>query len=54
MLYNRVERRGVTAMDEKKMAENILKPWDDSVNRNSKDSVFCDLFEQPEYLLQMC
>ena len=40
-------------MDEKKMAENILKPLDDTVNRNSKDSVFCDLFEQPEYLLQM-
>ena len=40
-------------MDEKKMAENILKPLDDNVNRNSKDSVFCDLFEQPEYLLQM-
>ena len=41
------------ATDEKKMAENILKPLDDTVNRNSKDSVFCDLFEQPEYLLQM-
>jgi len=40
-------------MDKKKMAENILKPLDDTVNRNSKDSVFCDLFEQPEYLLQM-
>ena len=35
------------------MAGNILKPLDDQVNRNAKDSVFCDLFAQPEYLLQM-
>lgn len=39
--------------DESRMANNILKPLDDQVNRNAKDSVFCDLFAQPEYLLQM-
>ena len=37
----------------KHMAENILKPLDNRVNRNSKDSVFCDLFKEPEYLLQL-
>ena len=37
----------------KQMAEATLTPLDDQVNRNSKDSVFCDLFEEPEYLLQM-
>jgi len=37
----------------KALAGNILTPLDDQVNRNAKDSVFCDLFAQPEYLLQM-
>ena len=35
------------------MAEAILVPLDAQANRNSKDSVFCNLFEQPGYLLQM-
>ena len=36
---------------EKEMAEAVLKPLDDSVNRNSKDSVFCNLFSDPRYVL---
>ena len=32
-------------MDEKSMAEGILKPLDDRVNRNAKDNVFCDLLQ---------
>jgi len=35
------------------MAEAILKPLDENVNRNSKDSVFCNLFSDPQYILQI-
>ena len=37
----------------KQMAENILKASKDKTERNIKDSVFCDLFTMPEYLLQL-
>ena len=37
----------------KQMAENILKASKDKMERNVKDSVFCDLFSMPEYLLQL-
>ena len=37
----------------KTMSEAVLRPLDDKVNRNSKDSVFCDLFEDPQYLVQL-
>ena len=37
----------------KQMAEAVLKPLDNSVNRNSKDSVFCDLFNDPRYVLEL-
>ena len=37
----------------KQMAENILKASKDKTERNVKDSVFCDLFSMPEYLLQL-
>ena len=35
------------------MAEKTLIPKETNVNRNAKDSVFCDLFEKPEYLIQL-
>jgi len=35
------------------MAEKTLIPKKTNVNRNAKDSVFCDLFEKPEYLIQL-
>ena len=35
------------------MAENTLIPREVNVNRNAKDSVFCDLFGKPEYLIQL-
>ena len=35
------------------MAENTLIPKEINVNRNVKDSVFCDLFGKPEYLIQL-
>ena len=31
----------------------MLETFDDHVNRNAKDSVFCDLFRRPEYCLQL-
>lgn len=35
------------------MAEKLLEASEDKVNRNIKDSVFCDLFGKPEYLIQL-
>ena len=29
----------------------MMEPFDAHVNRNSKDSIFCDLFSRPEYCL---
>lgn len=37
----------------KQMAEAVLTPLDSKVNRKSKDSVFCDLFSDPKYILQL-
>ena len=37
----------------KQMAEAVLTPLDYQVNRNSKDSVFCDLFSDPKYVLEL-
>ena len=31
----------------------MMEPFDAQVNRNSKDSIFCDLFSRPEYCLQL-
>lgn len=33
--------------------KNLLKPTENKINRNIKDSVFCDLFAMPEYLMQL-
>lgn len=38
---------------EKRMAENVLEPIEKKGNRTAKDSVFVDLFERPEYLIQL-
>ena len=38
---------------QKQMAENLLEASEDKINRNIKDSVFCDLFGRPEYLMQL-
>lgn len=37
----------------KQMAEAVLKPLDNTVNRNTKDSVFCNLFSDPRYVLEL-
>ena len=37
----------------KHMAGKLLEPTKDKINRNLKDSVFCDLFARPEYLIQL-
>ena len=37
----------------KRMAEKVNDPDDVKVNRKSKDSVFTDLFDHPEYLIQL-
>ena len=34
-------------------AAAIMEPLDGNVNRNSKDSVFCELFSRPAYCLQL-
>ena len=31
----------------------MLEAFDDNVNRNAKDSIFCNLFSRPEYCLQL-
>ena len=31
----------------------MMEAFDGKVNRNSKDSIFCDLFSRPEYCLQL-
>ena len=38
---------------QKQMAEKLLEASEDKINRNIKDSVFCDLFGQQEYLYQL-
>ena len=38
---------------QKQMAENLLEASEDKINRNIKDSVFCDLFGRQEYLYQL-
>ena len=38
---------------QKTMAEKTLISKESNVNRNAKDSVFCDLFGKPEYLIQL-
>ena len=43
----------MTKQEEKRMAERLLAAPEEKLNRNIKDSVFCDLFSRPEYLLQL-
>jgi len=31
----------------------MMETFDAHVNRNTKDSIFCDLFSRPEYCLQL-
>ena len=38
---------------QKRMAEKLLEASEDKINRNIKDSVFCDLFGRQEYLYQL-
>ena len=38
---------------QKQIAEKLLEASDDKINRNIKDSVFCDLFGRQEYLYQL-
>ena len=38
---------------QKQMAEKMLETSEDKINRNIKDSVFCDLFGRQEYLYQL-
>ncbi len=42
-----------TEINPKKMAEAAVVPLDKKANTKSKDSVFCDLFRDPKYLLQL-
>ncbi len=40
-------------MTVKQMAENALKLTEPTAKRSGRDSVFCDLFSRPEYLVQL-
>ena len=40
-------------LKQKQMAEKLLEASEDKINRNIKDSVFCDLFGRQEYLFQL-
>ncbi|MCR5295358.1 MAG: hypothetical protein K6E30_09360 [Lachnospiraceae bacterium] len=39
--------------DAKEPKVTMMETFDAHVNRNSKDSIFCDLFSRPEYCLQL-
>ena len=47
------KKRTLSRKKQKYMAEKTLNPKAPNVIRNAKDSVFCDLFEKPEYLIQL-
>lgn len=47
------ERKTVDKGKQKLMAEKLLEASEDRINRNIKDSVFCDLFGKPKYLMQL-
>ena len=47
------KKRFLSRKTQKSMAEKTLLPKMTKVNRNAKDSVFCDLFGKPEYLIQL-
>ncbi len=40
-------------LEAKQMAEKVLEAMDDKIERNVKDSVFCDLFKDPNYILEL-
>ena len=48
-----VIRYDVLAAEHTERKVTMLEPYDAYVNRNAKDSVFCDLFKRPEYSLQL-
>ena len=47
------KKHAIPRQKQKHMAENTLLPKEAHVNREAKDSVFCDLFGKPEYLFQL-
>ncbi|MBR2258533.1 MAG: hypothetical protein IJ899_14625 [Blautia sp.] len=47
------KKKRVINKKQKSMDENTLIQKEINVNRNAKDSVFCDLFGKPEYLIQL-
>ena len=49
----RKKKRSISRKKQKNMAEKTFIPKASNVNRNAKDSVFCDLFGKPEYLIQL-
>ena len=49
----RKKKRSISRKKQKNMAEKTFMMKASNVNRNAKDSVFCDLFGKPEYLIQL-
>ena len=47
------KKRSMSRKKQRAMAEKLLVQKVPNVNRGAKDSVFCDLFEKPEYLIQL-
>ena len=52
-LAARKKKRSMSRKKQRAMAEKLLVQKVPNVNRGAKDSVFCDLFEKPEYLIQL-
>ena len=53
ILAARKNNYAISLERQKIMAENTLIQKETKVNRNAKDSVFCDLFGKPEYLIRL-
>ena len=49
----RKKKRSISWKKQENMVEKTFIPKAPNVNRNAKDSVFCDLFGKPEYLIQL-
>ena len=47
------EQQITNGLTEKQMAEKVLEAMDDKIERNVKDSVFCDLFKNPNKVLEL-
>ncbi len=50
---NKIKADSMSKEEQKQMALRLLEASKDKINRNVKDSVFCDLFVRKDYLYQL-